>query len=415
MNRRIFLKSSGLALVSFGVVPRVLARAVSAAGGARRKKTLVVVFQRGACDGLNVVVPYGERSYRSLRPAIGIPAPRTGDPETALDLDGFFGFHPAMAPVVPFWKDGTLAAVHAVGSPDATRSHFDAQDFMESGTPGRKGTEDGWMNRCLQAAPEDAATPFRAVSMTPTLPRSLAGKAPAVAMTSIRGFDLRPDAGAAVARGFEDMYAGAVQDVLHGAGRETFEAVQFLKKSDPSRYVPAAGAVYPRGAWGDSLRQVAQLVKADVGLELAFTEIGGWDHHAGEGGAEGQLANRLKELAAALAAFHVDMGPRIEDVALVTLTEFGRTARENGNRGTDHGHASVSLVMGGGVRGGRVHGRWPGLSPDRLHDGRDLALTTDFRDLLAELLARHLGLPDLGPVFPGHTVRAAAFPGVVRA
>jgi uncharacterized protein (DUF1501 family) len=414
MNRRIFLKSSGLALVSFGVVPRVLARAASAAGSARRKKTLVVVFQRGACDGLNVVVPYGERSYRSLRPTIGIPAPRAGDPQAALDLDGFFGFHPAMAPLLPFWKDGTLAAVHAVGSPDATRSHFDAQDFMESGTPGRKGTEDGWMNRCLLAAPADEATPFRAVSMTPTLPRSLAGKAPAVAMTSIRGFDLRPDAGTAVARGFEDMYAGAVRDVLHGAGRETFEAVQFLKKSDPSRYVPAAGAVYPRGAWGDSLRQIAQLVKADVGLELAFTEIGGWDHHAGEGGAEGQLANRLKELGAALAAFHVDMGPRIEDVALVTLTEFGRTARENGNRGTDHGHASVSLVMGGAVRGGRVHGRWPGLSPERLYDGRDLALTTDFRDLLAELLARHLGLPDLGPVFPDHAVRAAAFPGVLR-
>jgi uncharacterized protein (DUF1501 family) len=415
MKRRFFLKSSGLALVSFGLVPRVLARAAIALEATARKKTLVVVFQRGACDGLNVVVPYGERSYRSLRPTIAIPAPRPDDAEAALDLDGFFGLHPALLPLLPAWKDGSLAAVHAVGSPDTTRSHFDAQDFMESGTPGLKATEDGWMNRCLQANPEVAATPFRAVSMTPTLPRSLAGRAPAVAMTTIRGFDLRPAAGPAVARGFEDMYAGAVQDVLHGTGRETFEAVQFLKKSDPSRYTPASGAVYPRGAWGESLRQIAQLLKADVGLQLAFTEIGGWDHHAGEGGSEGQLANRLKELGSALAAFHADLGPRLEDVVLVTLTEFGRTARENGNRGTDHGHASVSFVMGGPVRGGRVHGRWPGLAPDRLYEGRDLALTTDFRDLLGELLFRHLGLPDLGPVFPGHPAGPATFPGVVRA
>ena len=414
LTRRFFLKSSGLAFVSFGLAPRALIRSAYAAEGGRRKKTLVVVFQRGACDGLNTVVPYGESAYRKLRPTIAIPAPRGGSRDAALDLDGHFGLHPALEPLLASFKDGSLAVVHAVGSPDATRSHFDAQDFMESGTPGRKSTEDGWMNRHLQCAPDAAASPFRAVSLTPTLPRSLAGRAPAVAMASIDRFGLRPAGGAAVARGFEDMYAGAVRDVLHGTGQETFEAIEFLKKTDPGRYVPAAGASYPRGPYGESLKQIAQLVKADVGVELAFTEVGGWDHHAAEGGVQGQLAARLRELGHSLAAFQRDLGQRMQDVVLVTLTEFGRTVRENGNRGTDHGHASVSFVIGGGVRGGRVHGRWPGLTPDRLYEGRDLAITTDFRDLLGELLARHLGARDLGPVFPGHDPSAARFPGVMR-
>jgi uncharacterized protein (DUF1501 family) len=408
----VFLKSSGLALVSFGAVPRFLERAAIAAT-VRRRKTLVVVLQRGACDGLNAVVPFGERSYYAMRPTIAVPAPGGGR-ESALNLDGFFGLHPSLEPLLPFWKEGSLAVVQAVGSPDATRSHFDAQDFMESGTPGVKATEDGWMNRCLQADPDAEATPFRAVAMTPTLPRALAGRAPAVAMASIRDFGLRPAAGAAVARGFEDMYAGAVHDVLHGTGQEAFEAVQFLKKTDPARYTPAEGVHYPRGPYGESLKQVAQLLKADAGVELAFTEIGGWDHHAAEGGVHGQIANRLRELAAALAAFHSDLGDRMEDVVVVTLTEFGRTVRENGNRGTDHGHASASFVMGGTVRGGRVHGKWPGLSSRDLYEGRDLALTTDFRDLLAETLERHLGMRDVAPVFPGHTVNPARFPGVIR-
>jgi uncharacterized protein (DUF1501 family) len=411
-TRRFFLKSSGLALVSFGAAPRALLRAAQATD-ARRRKTLVVVLQRGACDGLNTVVPYGEAAYRSLRPTIAVPAPRGGSKDAALDLDGFFGLHPALDPLMPAWREGSLAAVHAVGSPDATRSHFDAQDFLESGTPGRKATEDGWMNRHVQALPDRTATPFRAVSMTPTLPRSLAGRAPAIAMADVRRFGLREAAGAAVARGFEDMYAGAVRDVLHGTGQETFEAIAFLKKTDPSRYTPAAGASYPRGAFGESLRQVAQLVKADVGVELAFTEIGGWDHHAAEGGVQGQLAGRLRELGHALAAFHRDLGDRMRDVVLATLTEFGRTVRENGNRGTDHGHGSVSFVLGGPVRGGRVHGRWPGLGSGALYEGRDLAVTTDFRDLLGELLSRHLGARDLGAVFPGHEASRTRFSGVI--
>ncbi|HVQ28887.1 MAG TPA: DUF1501 domain-containing protein [Vicinamibacteria bacterium] len=397
-TRRVFLKSSGLAVVSFGALPHFLARTAQA-GSPRRRKTLVVLFQRGACDGLNTVVPHGDTAYRSLRPTIAIPRPNGGR-EAALDLDGFFGLHPALEPLLPSWREGSLAVVHAVGSPDTTRSHFDAQDFMESGTPGRKATEDGWMNRCLKAEPDPAATPFRAVALTPTLPRSLTGTSPALALRSLSDFGLHATAtGLPAVRGFDSLEA----------------ALGFMKSADPSRYAPAADARYPRGGLGDGLKQVAQLIKADMGLELAFTEVGGWDHHAGEGGVSGQLASRLRDLGQALAAFRADLGPRLSDVVLVTLTEFGRTARENGNRGTDHGHGSVAFVMGGNLAGGKVHGRWPGLGNDRLYEGRDLAVTTDFRDLLAEIVTRHLGIADLGRVFPGFPSSEARFPGVLRA
>ena len=404
-SRRFFLKSSGLALVSFGLAPQALVRTVRAAGG-RGKKALVVIFQRGAVDGLNTVIPYADREYGRLRPTIAIPAPGGGrGRDAALDLDGRFGLHPALEPLLPLWREGALGIVHAVGSPDPTRSHFDAQDFMETGTPGVKSTDDGWMNRHLRVCPDAKATPFRGVALTPTLPRSLAGAAPAVAMADIRSFTLRPAAAGASA-----LYTGG--DLLHGTARETFEAIEFLRRADPGRLAPAAGAVYPRGRYGESLKQIAQLLKADVGVEVAFTEIGGWDHHAAEGGVQGQLANRLREFGQALAAFHRDLGDRMQDVAVVTLTEFGRTVRENGNRGTDHGHASVAFVMGGGVRGGRVHGRWPGLGNDALYEARDLAVTTDFRDLLGEVLSAHLGVRDVSRVFPGHR---PAPTGIMRA
>lgn len=413
MERRIFLKGSGLGLVAFGALPRVLLRAAYAeAAAARRGRALVVVFQRGACDALNTLVPFGDDRYRALRPTIAVPPPR-GDGKSALDLDGHFGLHPALEPLLPAWRNGHLALVRGTGSPDATRSHFDAQDFMESGTPGRKSTEDGWMNRALRARPAAEATPLRAVALTPTLPRSLKGPAPALAMADLGDFALAGGAGQAAAGGFEAMYAGAADPALRGTGRETFEAIRYLRRHDAAGRPAAAGTRYPRGPLGDALRQVAQLIKADVGLELAFAETGGWDHHAAQGGAEGQLAQRLRELAAALFAFETDLGERMGDVVLVTLTEFGRTARENGNRGTDHGHGSVSLALGGPIRGGRLLGRWPGLAPEQLYEGRDLAVTTDFRDLLAELLARHLAVADPSAVFPGHPVAAAAFPGLL--
>ena len=410
-SRRVFLKASGLSVVSFGAVPGLLLRA-AAAELAPRGRTLVVLFQRGACDGLNVLVPHGEPGYYAARPQIALSRPGRGD-DAALDLDGFFGLHPALAPLLPLWRDGRLAAVPAVGSPDPTRSHFDAQDFMESGTPGRKVTDDGWMNRHLQASPEPGSTPLRAVALLPVLPRSLQGRAAAVSLGNIGDFGVRPAAGPAVARGFEGMYEAAVADALHGAGREAFAAIRALQSKHPAQEPPANGAEYPNGPLGASLRQLAQLIKADLGVELAFAEVGGWDHHVGEGGAQGQLAARLRELGRALVAFDLDLGARMSQVVLVTLTEFGRTVRENGDRGTDHGHGSLSLVLGGGVRGCRVHGRWPGLRAQDLYEGRDLAVTTDFRDLLGELLARHLGARDLGVVFPGHAVDVGRFPGLL--
>lgn len=416
-TRRAFLRSSGLALVSFGLAPRVLVRAAAAGDGTGRgrRKTLVVVLQRGACDGLNTVVPWGDPRYGSLRPTIAVPRP-DGGRAAALDLDGFFGLHPALEPLLPFWKDRRLAVVHAVGSPDPTRSHFDAQDFLESGTPGRKATEDGWLNRGLRARPEGDASPLRAVALTPTLPRILAGRAPAVSMASLRDFALRGGQAPRARQGFEQMYAGAVSEALRGAGQETFEALEALEAVDAGgARASRAGRPGDRGAasLGQSLGQVAQLVRSEVGLEFAYVETGGWDHHANEGGVQGQLAGRLRDLAQGLSSFATALGPRLDDVLLVTLTEFGRTARENGNRGTDHGHGSVALVLGGAVRGGRVHGRWPGLEPGALYEGRDLAVTTDFRDLVGELLARHSGVTDLRSVFPGHDPQPGRFPGVL--
>ncbi len=411
-TRRAFLGRGGLALVSFGLAPRSLARLAPLANS--RGKTLVVLFQRGACDGLNTVIPYADRGYRAARPSIAIPVPRGNARDAALDLDGFFGLHPALLPLLPLWKDGSLGIVHAIGSPDPTRSHFDAQDFMESGTPGIKSTQDGWLNRCLQARPDPEATPFRAVSLTPTLPRALAGRAPAVALASLRDFGLGASS-LAVSRRFEDMYAAAEAPGLRGSGREAFDALDMLRTADPAGLRPATGAVYPRGPLGESLQQIAQLIKAQMGVEVAFAEIGGWDHHAAEGAVDGQLAIRLRDLGSALAAFHRDLGSRMQDVVVATMTEFGRTVRENGNRGTDHGHASVAFVLGGAVRGGRVHGRWPGLAAGELYEGRDLAVTTDFRDLVAELASRHLGVADLSLVLPRFDWSPERFPGVLRA
>jgi len=405
ITRRVFLKNGALAIVATTAVPGFLQRAAFAAETAGAKKRLVVLFQRGAADGLNIVVPYGERAYYAMRPSIAIPRP--GGNESALDLDGFFGLHPSMSSLKPLWVEKHLAIVHAAGSPDNTRSHFDAQDYMESGTPGVKSTEDGWLNRALRApAGVEAAkspSPFRAVALGTSLPRALAGTQPAVALNNINEFGIggRVGAPAPIASTFEAMYAQSVDTVLHGAGNETFEAVKMLKSADPARYTPARGANYPNGQFGQGLRQVAQLMKADLGVEVVFTDIGGWDHHTNEGGSQGQLSNLLRQFSQSIAAFWTDLGDLGADTVLVTLSEFGRTARENGNRGTDHGHANVMFVLGGPVKGGKMYGRWPGLDSSQLYEGRDLALTTDFRRVLGEALARHYGNKDLDTVFPG--------------
>ncbi|MBI4010711.1 MAG: DUF1501 domain-containing protein [Candidatus Rokubacteria bacterium] len=415
MTRRAFAKQGAVALVAFGLAPRFLLRTARAAPGEKRGRVLVAIFQRGAADGLNIVVPHRDPDYARARPRIAIPEPSRGGEDRALDLDGFFGLHPSLAPLRPLWERRELACVHAVGSPDATRSHFDAQDFMETGTPGVRSTPDGWLNRCLQHGPAPAeASVFRGVALAPILPRSLHGAVTALALPSLEAFDLGGSS-PEVRQGFESLYRQAVQDFLGGTGQAAFDAVKRLRAARPTARLPEHGAVYPKGRLGDVLRQTAQLVKADVGLEVAVLEVGGWDHHVAEGGARGQLANRLEELGQGLAAFWQDLGERRAEVVVLTMTEFGRTVRENGNAGTDHGHATVMFVLGGRVRGGRVYGRWPGLAPEQLFEGRDLALTTDFRDLFAEVAVRHLGVPWTAPLFPGYRVQPEAFPGVLPA
>lgn len=416
-TRRGFLREGALALVGTSAIPGFLTRAVlaearAAAPGSRR---LVVIFQRGAADGLNIVVPHAEPSYYAMRPSIAIPQ------NSLLDLDGFFGLHPAMSSLKPLWDQRHLAIVHAAGSPDMTRSHFDAQDYMESGTPGVKATEDGWLNRALRAEDElrpRNQTPFRAVALTAQMPRTLAGPVQAMALNNVRDFHVGTGkVGSMADASFQAIYDGndgqSLDRALRGTSRETFEAEKMLAAARPDQYTPIAGAVYPKGAFGDSMKQIAQLMKANLGVEAAFADIGGWDHHQNEGNVNGQLADRLRDFSQALAAFWIDLGPLAEDTVVVTMSEFGRTARENGTRGTDHGHANVMFVLGGPVRGGRVYGQWPGLSPEQLNEGRDLAVTTDFRQVLGEAAYRQLQARDLNLTFPGAQVRPDRFLGLI--
>jgi uncharacterized protein (DUF1501 family) len=404
MQRRVFLKSGALALVTLGLSPSFLKRMVYAQGlpRARKGKVLICLFQRGAADALNIVVPHGDAEYYALRPNIAIARPGTDG--GAIDLDGFFGLHPAMSPLKPLWDRGLLAPVHAVGSPSATRSHFDAQDFMESGTPDVKGTPDGWLNRLLAAQGTCAEcavheSPFRAVAFAQQTPRILEGPAPTIAMSSLDDFTIRAT-GTDVQR-LEALYRTGSADLIHGAGAETFDAVRMLKAANPQRYAAEHDAQYPRSPFGQSLRQIAQLVKADVGLEIAFADVGGWDTHVNQGGATGQLANRLADFSQSIGALVTDLGDRMDDVVIMTMSEFGRMAKQNGNGGTDHGHAGALFVIGGHVRGHAVHGKWPGLAPEQLNEGRDLALTTDFRTVFAEVARKHLGATRTEALFPG--------------
>ena len=422
-SRRIFLKSGAMAMVSLGFAPSFLARTAAAAG--TRKKLLIAVFQRGAVDGLNMVVPYGEADYYRARPSIAIAKPGAAD--GAVDLNGFFGLHPRMSALKPLWDQGHLAIVHACGSHDTTRSHFDAQDYMESATPGVKSTRDGWLNRYLAASAHQepqgdpsssrdakASNPLRGVALTPRMPRSLAGAAPAVAMGRAAEFAVA-DRGARTS--FEELYAAANDPSLHGTAGEAFEAMRTLAKKTAGAYQPANGAAYPRSPFGQALQEIARLAKSDVGLEIAFAESSQWDHHANEGGAAGQLANRLDDFSRGLAALAQDLGDRMADTVILTMSEFGRAVAQNGSGGTDHGHGNAMLLLGGPVKGREVYGRWPGLSAEQRYDGRDLAVTTDFRDVFAEVVVNHLGAgPETAtPVFPGYEMTPSSFKGVVRA
>src|SRR6185503_9886964 len=438
MNRRVFMKSGAMALATMGLDPTFLRKAVfaqdllkgAALNGNQRGKVLIVLFQRGAADALNVVVPHGEKAYYQMRPTIAVPRPASGTAQTAIDLDGFFGLHPSLSPFKRLWDDGILAPVHAVGSPSNTRSHFDAQDYMESGTPDNKGTRDGWLNRYLAvkgtcdeckldghpATQQASATAkgvqaFRAVSMTPQTPRIMEGPSPTVAMNSLDEFTIRTNG--TQAERIEALYRTGNADVVHAAGGEMFEAMKILRSANPRQYIPTNGATYPGSPFGQHLRQIAQLIKSDVGLEVAFADVGGWDTHVNQGGATGQLAQRLDDFSKSIAALVQDLGTRMSDVTILTMSEFGRTAHQNGNGGTDHGHATAMFVIGGDVKGKKVHGKWPGLEAGQLNEGRDLALTTDFRSVFSEVAFKHLGAAKMDAVFPGYDGDQSKWLGVL--
>jgi uncharacterized protein (DUF1501 family) len=407
-NRRFFLRNGALAVAGTAVIPSFLVRSVLAESGVTPGGRLVVIFQRGAADGLNVVVPYREKNYYAMRPTIAIPAAQV------LDLDGFFGLHPSLAAFKPLYAGGQLAIVHGAGSPDMSRSHFDAQDYMESGTPGLKSTADGWLNRALQS--EDLRhrqehTAFRALALGAQVPRTLAGSVPALAISNVSNFAVGGHVGAAspAAGAFEAMYSDTGDSIFHSTGEATFEAVKMLRAADPAQYKPAAGIEYPNNDFGNNMKQIAQLLKANLGVEAAFTDVTGWDTHQNQGGVDGQLSNRLKDFSDSISAFWRDMGDGAENITLVTMSEFGRTARQNGTGGTDHGHANAMFVLGGRVKGGKVYGRWPGLADHELNEGRDLAVTTDFRAVLGEVVAKSIGANRLDLVFPGAKLDPSRF------
>ena len=413
-TRRIFLRKGALALAGTTALPAFLTRAVMAATTttSAQGKKLVVIFQRGAADGLNIVVPWREPNYYTMRPTIAIPQAQV------LDLDGFFGLHPAMASLQPLYRQGHLAIVHATGSPDVTRSHFDAQDFMESGTPGIKSTRDGWLNRALQA--EDIRrsqehTAFRAVALGSDVPRTLEGKIPTLAISNVQDFAIggRGPKPAPTATAFEAMYDQSSDSLLHNAGDSSFEAIKMLRATDPAHYTPSPDANYPDSPFAKNMKQIAQLLKANLGLEAAFTDIGGWDTHQNQGSVEGQLANRLRDFSDSIAAFWRDMGPDSENVTLVTMSEFGRTAHQNGTGGTDHGHANAMFILGGQVKGGKVYGKWPGLADHQLNEGRDLTITTDYRQVLGEVVSKTIGATNLELTFPGAKLNPKQFLGLV--
>lgn len=399
MNRRKFLQRASL-LAAAGLVP------IGMQGWAARgltqtnsRKRLIVIFLRGGIDGLNVVVPHQDPNYYEVRPRIAIPQP--GQQEGVLDLEGRFGLHPALADLMPLWQQRSLAFVHACGSPDPTRSHFDAQDYMETGTPGVKTTEDGWMNRLLGTLPK--GRPTQAVTMGATIPRILVGQMPVASLPggreATRSLSVdRPQINAA----FNRLYSG--DDPISLAYQEGQEAREILLAELESEMMAASrGAPSPAG-FVNTTRQLARLMVGDAKTQLAFMALGGWDTHVNQGSSKGEFANKLRSLGQGLATLAQELGSVYSDTAIVVLSEFGRTVKENGNGGTDHGHGNVMWVLGGSIRGGKVYGQWPGLAESQLYKNRDLAITTDFRDAIASLLEQHMQLnrSQVNQVFPNY-------------
>ncbi len=413
MQRRQLLQAAAAAGLSWSAIGRTAFAAMATQAGQQMpgNQRLVVVFLRGAVDGLSVVVPYSEGAYYQQRSSIALA--RAGHDGGVLDLDGHFGLNPNLAPLMPLWQSGKLAFVQASGSPDPTRSHFDAQDYMESGTPGRKGTPDGWLNRLLGAEPPLPAQPgahagvTRGISVGATLPRIWAGANPVANIangaraTKPTLLD-RPQ----VSKAFDALYSG--DDAMSKAYRESQQSRAEVAGAmtpaamDHEQMVANNGAPLPNG-FPDDAGRLATLMRRDPNVQIAFLALGGWDTHVNQGGAKGQLANHLQPLGQGLAELATRLGPVFDDTTILVISEFGRTVRQNGTGGTDHGHGNVIWALGGNIDGGKVHGRWPGIDSSSLNDGRDLAVTTDFRQVLAGVCAHNLRLTDnkLAAIFPG--------------
>lgn len=414
LSRRDFLKSMGVLGVSSALFPSWMPKLVFSPHGqpSTNHDVLVAIFQRGGMDGLNAVVPYGEGSgYYDRRPTIAIPEPGSGY-GSAIDLDGFFGLHPALAPIKDIFDAGALNIIHAAGSPDPSRSHFDAMEYMERGIPGDKSTATGWITRHLQSASWQNESPFRAVGMGAILPASLRGEPSALALRSIADFHLggRQDQITSIQRTISGLYSvQAPTDILDMKAAGVLNTLDMMSQLAEQEYYPANGAQYPDGEFGYALRQVAQLIKAGVGLEIACVDIGGWDTHEYQGGSDGTMAYLLETFAQGMNAFYTDLQDEMDHITVVSMSEFGRTAGENASGGTDHGHGNAMFVMGGGVTG-TIHARWPGLHDEAL-DQSDLAITTDYRDVLAEILVQRLGSTAIDHIFPGYT---PTLPGIMR-
>lgn len=409
ISRKAFLKAGGLALfgISMGGIPTFLAEAatlVQAPGLFKRRKILVSVFQRGAMDGLMAVTPFGDPYLQAARPGLMMSAAKTGKENPLIDLDGRFGLHPSMRSFETLFNEKRLAIVHGIGSPNNTRSHFDAQDYMESGTPFSKGTSSGWLNRAVGLLGHDA-TPFQAVSLTSSLPRSFYGDMPSLAINNLQNFAIQmkgnPGGTSRLSQTFEDLYDQTSLDLLKQTGKDSFDALKMLEKADTRNYQPASNALYPNTALGNSLKQIAQLIKMDVGLEVAFAESGGWDTHINQGKDTGVFARNVSDLSNSITAFWTDMTSYHDDITVMTMTEFGRTVKQNGTGGTDHGRASCNFILGNDVNGGLVHGNVQPLAVENLEDGRDLAVTTDFRSVFSEVASKHLLINNNKVLFPG--------------
>lgn len=407
-SRRGFMKSGALALFTAGIggVPTFIARAAQGNKLQRpykKNKIMVCIFQRGAMDGLMAVTPFTDEYLKKSRPTLFL-SPANASAKPSVDLDGRFGLHPSMRSFEPLFRDKRLAIVHGVGSPNSTRSHFDAQDYMESGTPFNKGTSSGWLNRAVGLLGHEAVTPFQAVSITSSLPRSFYGSNATMAISNLQDFAIQmrgnPLSANMAARSFEELYDQTTDALLSKTGKESFDAVKMLQKTDTRNYQPSKGAIYPKTALGNSLKQVAQLIRMDVGLEIAFTESGGWDMHFNQGAENGPFARNAEDLSNSITAFWTDIDAYQDEVDVMTMTEFGRTVRQNGTGGTDHGRGSCMFILGNDVNGGIVHGNIPQLTPENLEDGRDLPVTTDFRTVFSEVADRHLNLHNDAALFP---------------